>query len=265
MPEASQCYTLKPCKCGLQASAGGFAEPQRLSEEDRQAGIPILKSSRANNLTFGRFTDGVKIGLGVDLLGPLNAGALQKSHWALLERHESLRTVIRPQPEGQMPLLLVQPMSEQMRSFNVSEVDSTEAATAIARDAYRADYDDEKGPMMRLHVIRLRAEHHWLILAVHHGVSDQISMVVMLRDLAAFYNGIVTGQPPQLPKLTIQDTDHTAWVHRKEAAGHFKPDKAFWRETFAAPNSGRQMLSLAACLRPAQITHVMLHGIWRHF
>lgn len=207
----------------------------------------------------------MKIGLGVDWQGPLDAGALQKSHLALLERHESLRTVIRPQPEGQMPLLLVQPMSEQMCSFSVSDADSEEAATTIARDAYRADYDDEKGSMMRLHVIRLSAEHHWLIMAVHHGVSDQTSMVVMLRDLAAFYNGIVTGQAPKLPELTIQDTDHTAWVHRKEAAGLFEPHKDFWRETFAAPHSGRQMPSLVPRLKPVQITHVMLHGIWRYF
>ncbi|KAK9834508.1 hypothetical protein WJX74_003362 [Apatococcus lobatus] len=225
---------------GAQAQAPSDvpAGPQRLSEEQRRAGIPILKSSRANNLTIGRFTDGVKIGIGVNLIGPLDAEALRKSHWALHERHESLRTVIRPQPDGHMPLLLVQPMSEQMCSFNICNADSKQAATAIARDAYRADYNDEKGPMMRIQIIRLSTERHWLIMAVHHGVSDQISMVIMLRDLAAFYNGFVTAQAHNLPQLAVHDTDHTAWVHQKEAAGLFEADKAFWRKTFAAPNSG---------------------------
>ena len=91
---------------------------------------------------------------------------------------------------------------------------------------------------MRLHVIKMGAKHHWLLLAVHHGVADQISALIMLRDLAAFYNSTITSQRPNLPPLTVQDLDYNAWRQEQEQMGCLEDDRAFWRKQFAAPDSG---------------------------
>ena len=95
---------------------------------------------------------------------------------------------------------------------------------------------------MRVHVIRLGVKHHWLLLAVHHGIADQISALIMLQDLAAFYNSSVTSQRPELPPLAVQDLDYTAWLWNQEEAGCFEDHKTFWHKQFAASRSGVVLL-----------------------
>ncbi|KAK9834798.1 hypothetical protein WJX74_010932 [Apatococcus lobatus] len=167
----------------------------------------------SGGITFRACLEIAKIGAGLKLMGPLDRDALQPGYLNLLERHEALRTLVKPQAAGQMPLLYVQQPSELLQHFKVTAAATEEEATAIARAAWRADYNLENGPLVRMQVIKLDAEHHWLLLAVHHGIADQMSALIMLRDLAAFYSG-------------------------SEEAGSFDDHGAFWRKHFAASDSG---------------------------
>ena len=148
----------------------------------------------------------------------------------------------------------------------MSNADSKEAATAIARDTYGADYKHEKGPTGQLHVIRLAAEHCWLILAVHHGVADEITLIVMLRDPASFYNSIVTGQPAQLPELSIQDTNRPQFREVPFAfAFAFAPCvRDFSRPQMPCPVPGRadfQTADQSKAVSPAHAPHKCYHAL----
>lgn len=87
-------------------------------------------------------------------------------------------------------------------------------------------------------VIRLSDTRHWLILAAHHSPTDQMSIGIMLRDLAAFYNSIVCNSRVDLPVLQIQAADHMAWVVEQERQGCFAEDQSWWRKRFQSPESG---------------------------
>ena len=90
-----------------------------IPQSQRDAGVPCAKTLRANILLLSKSTEVVKIGAGLDLSGLLDLNALQHGHRALLDRHEALRSRVKPQAVGQMPLLCVQPNSEQMQHFQV--------------------------------------------------------------------------------------------------------------------------------------------------
>ncbi|KAK9835708.1 hypothetical protein WJX74_006391 [Apatococcus lobatus] len=221
---------------GSQAPAAP-PELKRIPQSQRAGGVPCAKTLRADLLVNSK-ANVLKLGVGLDLSGPLDLDALRQGYIALLERHEALRILVKPQAAGQMPLLFVQPLSERLQHFQVTEAQTEDQATAMARATWHADYELEKGPLLRMHVIRLGAEHHWLLLAVHHGIADQLSALIMLRDLAAFYNSFTTNQQPELPQLAVQDLDHNAWLWSQEEVGSFVQAAAFWQKQFAAPGSG---------------------------
>ncbi|KAK9827762.1 hypothetical protein WJX74_001347 [Apatococcus lobatus] len=213
-----------------------YVELKRSPQTQRDAGIPCAKLRSNPSLP----QSALKIGSGLDLAGPLDLEAIQQGYRALLARHEALRTILKPQAAGQMPLLFVQPLTEQLQHFQVTAASTIGEAIAIAQDSWAQDYDLEKGPPVRMHVIKMGAQHHWLLLKVHHGFADQLSVLIMLRDLAAFYSSYVTNQRPELPHLPVQDLDFSAWLWKQEESGCFEHHQAFWHQQFAASDSGLQ-------------------------
>lgn len=75
-------------------------------------------------------------------------------------------------------------------------------------------------------------------MMAHHGVADQLSLGVMKQDLSALYNGIISGQDPQLAELTVQDSDYMAWLQQQEQRGAFASSQFYWREHFSAHGAG---------------------------
>lgn len=129
---------------------------ERLPDAELRAseGIPIAGTWRANYLTISAQSAAIKIGAYTGLQGPLDVDALRKSHRALLDRHESLRTVFRSRPGCHMPVLHVQPMSDELQDFRVEAAKSEQAAMEIAQRAAKQSYDQASGPLTRLQVIR---------------------------------------------------------------------------------------------------------------
>ena len=89
-----------------------------------------------------------------------------------------------------------------------------------------------------MQVIRLDDHRHWLILAMNHCATDQMSIIIMLRDLAAFYNAITQGSKAELPLLPMQVSDHMAWLSEQQQSGPFAVKQAWWQEKIHAPDSG---------------------------
>lgn len=203
--------------------------------------MPAAKTNRGSMLVAAVAADTAmgNIGAGLDLSGPLDLDVLYKSYLAVLERHEALHTVVKPSgAEGEMPLLVVRPLSEQFQHFKVASAGSKEEAQAVGHAAWTAQYDLSTGPTMRLQVIRLSAERHWLVLCLHHVFADQMSTLLILRDLAALYSGMLQNQEPRLPHLQVHDLDYVSWIWDQEKAGVFERHQAFWQKQLSAPNSG---------------------------
>ena len=69
---------------------------------------------------------------------------------------------------------------------------------------------------------------HVLLVLIHHIISDGASMRVMFRELAALYEGYVSGQPVTLPELPVQYADYAMWQREWLTGDALKQQLDYW-------------------------------------
>src|SRR6185369_1488958 len=71
--------------------------------------------------------------------------------------------------------------------------------------------DLQSGPLLRVTLLRLGAEDHVLLFNMHHIITDEWSMSILAREVAALYDAFTTGNASPLPELAIQFGDYAVW------------------------------------------------------
>ncbi|HDR9680890.1 TPA: amino acid adenylation domain-containing protein, partial [Burkholderia stabilis] len=186
------------------------------------------------------------------LTGTLDAHALRLACDALIARHEALRTTFDEAQDG-VAQTIHAPLRCPWRETDLEALpDAQRAARAetVATADEAEPFDLGTPPLVRAHLIRFDATHHWLALTVHHIVSDGWSSGVMLEELAAFYRAYASDKPVPLAPLPIQYADYALWQRRWLDAGERDRQLAFWRERL---DPQRGVLTLpGATARPAR-------------
>ncbi|RQR39809.1 non-ribosomal peptide synthetase [Burkholderia sp. Bp9142] len=186
------------------------------------------------------------------LTGPLDTHALRLACDALIARHEALRTTFDEAEDG-VAQTIHPPLRCPWRETDLEalpDAQRTARAEGIATADETDAFDLGTAPLVRAHLIRFDATHHWLALTVHHIVSDGWSSGVMLDELAAFYRAYASGAPVPLAPLPIQYADYALWQRRWLDAGERERQLAFWRERL---DPQRGVLTLpGAAARPAR-------------
>ncbi len=148
------------------------------------------------------------------LSGQLDRLALQAAFDGWVRRHEALRTVFRMAPDGR-PRQVVQPAQPlAMRFIDLRERPEAERAGEADEHVRRIaaePFDLAEGPLLRVTLLCLGEHEHVLAVAMHHIVSDAVSMKVLVSDLVATYTARVQGREPKLPDLPIQYADYAVW------------------------------------------------------
>ncbi|MEV4614803.1 amino acid adenylation domain-containing protein, partial [Kitasatospora sp. NPDC049258] len=139
--------------------------------------------------------------------GGLDVAALQSAVDTVVARHESLRTTFAEQ-DG-TPHQVIRPRVEV--GVRTVEAPGREEALAIAAAESGAPFDLERGPLLRVLVVRLSADESWLLLTLHHIIADGWSTGVLLDELSRAYTAATTGTPVELPELPVQYADFAAW------------------------------------------------------
>src|ERR671930_131507 len=145
--------------------------------------------------------------------GQVDLSALERAFADVVRRHEILRTVFTVDETG--PLQKVLPQGEALRR---------------AEATIRAPYDLERGPLVRLQLLRLGEEEQLLVLGMHHICTDGGSRPLFWRDLAAYYNAHLTGRPAELPEPPLQFGDFAVWQRRLVESRDLQPHLDDWIE-----------------------------------
>ena len=123
----------------------------------------------------------------VELAGALDVDVLALALQDVAARHEVLRS--RFVTRDGTPWQVVDPVPPARLAF--ADVDGPQAAERAAERAHAEavePFDLAGDHPLRALVLRLDAQHHWLILTVHHIATDAWSLRVVLDDLAACYS-----------------------------------------------------------------------------
>ncbi|MBL8836342.1 MAG: AMP-binding protein [Alphaproteobacteria bacterium] len=169
--------------------------------------------------------------------GPLDPAILAACLEDLFSRHEILRTTF-PVIDGRPVQAVAPPSPVPLPLCDLSASPDAESALWAAYQTERArPFDLARGPLMRLSLVRLRADLHWLISVNHHIISDGWSRQIMFRELAQFYEIRSAGGVPPPPAATLQYGDFAAWqrANYEPRSARYIARIAWWRDTLSPP------------------------------
>ncbi|MDQ7727806.1 non-ribosomal peptide synthetase [Halomonas sp. SpR8] len=168
----------------------------------------------------------------LNLKGKLDLEALQSCFTALVERHESLRTVFVSNNDGLAKQVVLDKNAYDFRYSDLSNI-SPEKCEILADTAVReicdTPFDLSIGPLLRVGVIQRAEDDHLLVVVMHHIVSDGWSMQLIIDEFAADYRACVTGEAWQPPALPIQYADYAVWQRQWMDAGEKERQLAYWK------------------------------------
>ncbi|MFF0745874.1 amino acid adenylation domain-containing protein [Streptomyces sp. NPDC004111] len=167
------------------------------------------------------------------LEGPLDLAALRAAYADVVERHESLRTVIAEDGQGahQRVLTDVRPQLE--------TVDCTEQELeGLLAEHAAHPFDLSAETPLKLSLFRLAEDRHELLVLLHHVAGDGWSTPLLTRDLTRAYAARAAGDAPKWSELPVQYADFALWQHalmgdEDDPQSRAARQLAFWRETLA--------------------------------
>ncbi|MCG6135476.1 MAG: amino acid adenylation domain-containing protein [Nostoc sp. LLA-1] len=222
---------------------------QRLQQQDIEfAAPPILR--RANNaeipLSYAQqrlwFLDQLEpnsasynIPFGLRLGGTVNVAALEQSLSEIIHRHEALRTNFVT-VDGQAAQII-----QTQTSWTVSVVDlqhlplieQKTAAQKLVQQQALLPFDLANEALIRATLVILSDTEQWLLVCMHHVVSDGWSIGVFVQELQALYNAYSQGQPSPLTPLPIQYADFALCQRQWLQGKVLQSQLSYWQEQLA--------------------------------
>src|SRR5205809_2730976 len=168
----------------------------------------------------------------IQIDGPLDYAALERSLTEMSRRHETLRTTFAT--EDATPVQIIHPPTElklqQLDFTTVSEEQREKEARRLMREEAVCSFDLVTGPLLRAKLLRMEPEKHLLLLTIHHIVSDGWSMGVLHQELFTLYEAFIHGQSSPLSELPIQYADFAVWQRQYLQGDLLAEQLDYWRE-----------------------------------
>ena len=170
------------------------------------------------------------------IAGAFDREALERSLAAVVDRHEALRTRFEIE-EGEPAQVIVSEVAVPLAWIDLTDAPAEQrearAQQMLSEESLRP-FDLAQGPLIRAMVVRLAPEDQVLLVTLHHIVCDGWSLSILLRELSAFYNELVSARPSALPPLEIQYADYSVWLREWLDGGELQRQLAYWRQQLSA-------------------------------
>ncbi|TCK55875.1 non-ribosomal peptide synthase protein (TIGR01720 family)/amino acid adenylation domain-containing protein [Flavobacterium sp. 90] len=167
----------------------------------------------------------------IDLSGELDLEIFEKAVNAVIERHESLRTIFKEEENGEVRQWILQREDLGFKILNLDfskEQNSQELFNEfVQKDSYEL-FDLSKGPLIRATLVKISDEKYCFYYVMHHIISDGWSMGVLAEDIISFYEAFLRKETPSISKLEIQYKDYTAWQIDQLKNNKYQSDKDYW-------------------------------------
>src|SRR5262245_25471269 len=179
----------------------------RLSAEEKRALLARLLRRRAGDASGTPLSHGQRALWFLHRLAPdsaaynlhfcarvrslLDPEVLRRSLDALTARHESLRATFPERPDG--PAVVVHdPESVPLPIYAAARWPADELDMRLHAEAHEP-FDLARGPVHRAALFRRAEDDHYLLLTVHHIVSDHWTVGVLMDELSMIYRAVRAG------------------------------------------------------------------------
>ncbi len=220
---------------------------QSIERELRQgAGVaaPIMRADREQELplSFAQqrlwFIDQMEPGsdvynvpVAVRLQGSLNQEALAQTLSEVIRRHEVLRTRFGTVAGRAVQVIeAAAPVELVVEELSALEVGEREARVREwAGQEAATPFDLNRGPLLRVKLLRLGEQEHVVLLTMHHIVSDGWSVGVLIKEVGTLYAAYVAGEESPLAELPIQYADFALWQRAYLQGEVLEQQLGYWR------------------------------------
>lgn len=156
--------------------------------------------------------------LSLAISGAIDINAMKSALNAIITRHEVLHSSIQtidgkgcqvPQPERRvtLPVEDLSFLDESARKQKLEQIVAQDAAVpfSLADDV-----------LIRARLVKCKVDEYFLLLTIHHIVSDAWSMAILMHEFSQFYRAALAGSVAALPELAIQYADFAAWQRSEQ-------------------------------------------------
>jgi len=150
--------------------------------------------------------------------GKLDKKRFNRAINEIVLRHEMLRTSFHLVEDD-----VVQRIND-VREFKVNFLKSSEQGAKKRIKQFRKPFDLSEAPLFRVELLQSGKEKYFVLINIHHIITDAISLQIMIKEIAALYEGRT------LVPLSIQFKDYAVWYNSptiKETIAH---QERYWWE-----------------------------------
>ena len=207
--------------------------PQSIARFERNGTAPLsftqqqfwLLDQTAPNRSAYNVGSAIRIG------GALDIQRLQRALNTVVARHEILRTNF-VMIEGSPMQVITPPMTA---ALEVSDLALTSDQDAEIDRIFAAEaetpFDLNHGPLLRTKLLKLSTTEHVLLITIHHIICDGWSIGLLLREIAALYQG--DDDNAAIPQLPIQYADFALWQRRRLQGETLEQQLDYWKQKLA--------------------------------
>lgn len=224
---------------------GAFAEQVRLlqisgninrqppiEQVDRSQPVPLSYSQQRMWFLWQMEPDSPAYNVGgmARLRGELDVERFDAALQALILRHETLRTTF-PSVDG-VARQQVHPHSSvllELQDFSaLADADRERQVQLLADAEAHKPFDLETGPLLRACLVRTALQEYYLVLTLHHIVTEGWAMDIFARELSALYEALVDGRESPLVPLPVQYLDYSGWQRQWLESGERQRQLDYW-------------------------------------
>jgi len=240
------CDVELPLRTLFEASElGDFAEQVRLIQAsgqrnqqtaigkvDRSQPVPLSYSQQRMWFLWQMEPDSPAYNVGgmARLRGVLDVGRFEAALQALIMRHETLRTTF-PSLDGVARQKVAAQSSVRMswQDFSgLTEAERQLRLQQLADQEAHSPFNLETGPLLRACLVKAGDQEHYLVLTLHHIVTEGWAMDIFARELSALYEAFIDERESPLEPLPVQYLDYSVWQRQWLEAGERQRQLDYW-------------------------------------
>ncbi len=165
------------------------------------------------------------------LHGHIDHTTLERAIYALVERHEVLRT--RFVCRASVPEQIIGPAELQLPLVDFTglprDAQESEIRAFVVREL-ATRFNLAIGPLLRAHFLRLADDEHVLVLTMHHIITDAWSNAILLRELGAAYDALADKRALPFEPLPVRFIDYAQWQRKRMSGDHLSLLLDYWRQ-----------------------------------
>ncbi|MBK3510144.1 non-ribosomal peptide synthetase [Pseudomonas sp. MF6747] len=217
---------------GLIQASGQRNQQTAIAKVDRSAPVPLSYSQQRMWFLWQMEPDSPAYNVGgmARLRGVLDVGRFEAALQALIMRHETLRTTF-PSVDGVAQQKVARQTGLRMDWQDFSALNEAERQLRLQQLAdheAHTPFNLETGPLLRACLVKAGEQEHYLVLTLHHIVTEGWAMDIFARELSALYEAFIDERDSPLAPLPVQYLDYSVWQRQWLESGERQRQLDYW-------------------------------------